>query len=293
MAFLKRRTLLWGLGVGAALVLFYFSIYPSNDRDWSPDQILLPQTTFDGRFAHIRNIRDIAYRSATDYAPAWFDAAYNLDKLDSLWFMVEPFGTWEGPAHTLLSFGFSGGEYVAISVEIRKEKGESYSPVKGLLKRYELMYVVGTEKDLIGLRAVHRKHDVYLYPIKAPKEKIERLFVSMLKRANALAEHPEFYNTLTNTCTTNIVRHLNEVAERPVSPWRLSILLPGHSDKLAYDLGLIDTNLPFEQAKQKFNITERAGRFADSAKFSKRIRQDLPPDIGQAGKGGSLSRPEK
>jgi hypothetical protein len=279
MSFLKKkRAVLWAGGITAALVLFYLSIYPSNDRDWSPDQALLTGATFDGRFAHIRNIRDIAYRSASDYTTAWHDAAFDLDRLESLWFMVEPFGAWEGPAHTLLSFGFAGGDYLAVSVEIRKEKGESYSPLKGLLKRYELMYMVGSEKDLIGLRAVHRKHDVYLYPIKAPKEKIERLFVSMLKRANALAEHPEFYNTLTNTCTTNIVRHLNEVAEKPISPWRISILLPGHSDKLAYDVGLIDTNLPFAQAKRKFNISESARKYADSAKFSKRIREEMPQD---------------
>jgi hypothetical protein len=274
----KKRRLLWAAGVLAALILFYCTIFPSNDRDWSPDQALLPTATFEGRLVHLRNIRDIAYRSQADYTPSWHDAVFDLDRLESLWFMVEPFGAWEGPAHTLLSFGFNDGEYLAVSVEIRKEKGETYSPLKGLLKRYELMYVVGTEKDLIGLRAVYRGHEVYLYPIKAPKEKIERLFVSMLKRADDLKEKPEFYNTLTNTCTTNIVRHLNEVAAKPISPWRISILLPGHSDKLAYDLGLIDTNLPFEQAKRKFNISERARKYADSARFSKRIREDIPPD---------------
>ena len=272
----RLRRWLWAAALGAALLFYYFSIFPSNDRDWSPDQARLPQAAFDGRMVYIDNIRDFTYRSTEDYTPAWSDAAYDLDKLRTLWFVVEPFGAGKGAAHTFLSFGFSDGNYLCVSVEIRKEKGESFSPFLGLLRKYELMYVVGTERDLIGLRAAHRKDQVILYPIKAPREKIEALFVSMLKRANDLAGHPEFYNTLTNTCTTNLVRHLNEVAEKPISPWRISVLLPGSSDKLAYDLGLIATNLPFDQAKQKFNITDRARQYAESVKFSQRIREGMP-----------------
>jgi hypothetical protein len=271
-----KRRWLWIAGVAGALVLFYFSIFPSNDRDWSTDQSRLPRAAFDGRMALVNNVRNFTYRSTTDYDPAWFDAAYDLDKLETLWFVVEPFGVGEGAAHTFLSFGFSDGQFLAVSVEIRKEKGESFSAILGLLRKYELMYVVGTERDLIGLRAAYRKDQVFLYPIKAHRERIEALLVSMLERANALAERPEFYNTLTNTCTTNIVRHLNAVAEKPISPWRLSILLPGHADKLAYGRGLIATDLPFEQAKQTFNISKAATKYADSAKFSRRIREKLP-----------------
>jgi hypothetical protein len=268
----RLRRGLWIGAVAAALALVHFTAFPSNDRDWSPDQDRLPTASFQGRMALVDNVRDFTYRSTTDCDPAWFDAAYDLDRLESLWFMVEPFGRM-GAAHTLLSFGFSDGSYLCLSVEIRKERGESYSALLGLLRKYELMYVVGTERDLIGLRAVHRKHAVYLYPIKAPKEKIERLFVSMLDRANGLAGRPEFYNTLTNTCTTNLVRHLNAVAERPVSPWRLSVLLPANADKLAYERGLIATDLPFDAAKRAFNISEAARQYAESAKFSKRIRE--------------------
>lgn len=271
----RARRWLWIGAVAAALVLYYVSIFPSNDREWSPDQDRLTTASFDSRMAFVNNVRNFTYRTPSDFDPAWFDAAYDLDRLQSLWFMVEPFGTM-GAAHTLLSFGFSDGNHLCISVEIRKEKGESYSAFLGLLKKYELMYVVGTERDLIGLRAAHRKHEVFLYPVKAPREKIEQLFVSMLERANALADHPEFYNTLSNTCTTNLVRHLNEVAERPVSPWRLAVLLPAHADELAYDRGLIDTDLPFEQARKTYDITERARQYIDSAKFSRRIREDLP-----------------
>jgi hypothetical protein len=118
---------------------------------------------------------------------------------------VEPFSGIPGSAHTLLSFEFENDIFVAISVEIRKEKGESYHPAKGLFDQYELMYVIGDEKDLIKLRANYRKDTVFLYPIKAEVEDIRSLFLDMIARTNKLKEKPEFYNTLTNTCTTNIV----------------------------------------------------------------------------------------
>ena len=185
---------------------------------------------------------------------------------------MPPFGDMKGPAHTLVSFGFSDGSYLAISVELRREPGEKFSPVKGLLKQYELMYVVADERDVIRLRTNHRHDDVFLYPVRAGAEQRRRLFVSMLERANALREHPEFYNTLTNTCTTNIVRHVNEIAPQKV-PFSYKVLLPGYSDRLAYDLGLLDTDLPFGEAKARYHINARALRYADDPAFSTLIRR--------------------
>jgi hypothetical protein len=201
-----------------------------------------------------------------------YDQTFNLDALDSAWFVVEPFhASVEGPAHTLMSFGFADGKYVAISVEIRKEPGEKFSPLLGLLKRYELMYVIADERDVIKLRSNYRKDDVFLYPARTSAENRRRMFVEMLERANTLAEHPEFYNTLTNTCTTNIVRHVNTISEGRV-PWSYKVLLPAYSDELAYDLGLIDTTLPLDEARRRFRINDRAARYADDPEFSRRIR---------------------
>ncbi|MHB0970019.1 MAG: Lnb N-terminal periplasmic domain-containing protein [Thermoanaerobaculia bacterium] len=253
--------------VGAALL-----IRPSNNRDWNTDQAVLAAAEFDGDFVTVRNVRNFRYRTESDFTPAYYDRTFDLRKIESVWFVVEPFGSWRGPAHTFLSFGFAGGEYLGISVEIRKEKGESFSPAKGLLRQYEVMYVVGDERDLVKLRSNFRRDDVYVYPMRATREKARELFVAMLERANALRETPEFYNTLTNTCTTNIVRHVNAIAPQRV-PLKAAILFPGYSDQLAWDLGLIDTTLTFEEAKRRFHINARALRFADDPDFSKRIRE--------------------
>ena len=109
---------------------------------------------------HVRNIRNTTYRSTTDYTPAYYDKTFDLDKLTSVWYIVEPFSNWKGAAHTFLSFGFEDDEYLAISVEIRKEEGEGFSAFKGLFKQYEVIYVIADERDVITVRTNHRRDDV-------------------------------------------------------------------------------------------------------------------------------------
>lgn len=277
MPWLRRKRTALALVLVATAA--YFLIRPSNARTWARDQTRLASATFDGDLVHVKDIRNFHYRSTTDFDPAWYDKTFDLRDLESLWFLVEPFDEGKGAAHTLMSFGFAGPagpEYLAVSVEIRKEVGEEFSVVKGLLRRYELMYVVGDERDLIQLRSNYRKDDVYLYPIRAPKERIRAMLAGMLERANRLREEPEFYNTLTNTCTTNIVRHVEEVAPGRVPRFRREVILPGYSDRLAYDLGLLDTDLPFEKARERFKINERALRAEGSPDFSVKIRETGP-----------------
>jgi hypothetical protein len=265
----KRFLQLAGVVIAIAVVMI-LAFRPSNDRDWSPDQQRLPIATFDGPLVTVENIRNFEYRSPADYTPRYYDKTFDLRKLESAWFVVEPFGKGAA-AHTFVSFGFGGNDFVAVSVEIRKEKGESFSALKGLLRQYELMYVVGDERDLIKLRSNHRKDVVYLYPIHTTPGKMRAMFTSMLARANKLRVDPEFYNTATNTCTTNIVRHVNAISPRRV-PFHPAVLLPGHSDRLAYDLGLIDKSLPFDAVRARHRINERAMKYADDPQFSLRIR---------------------
>jgi hypothetical protein len=257
--------------IAAALVVLAFVVRPSNDREWSLDQAVLAHAEIAPPLVTVRNIRNFTYASADRYTPAYYDETFDMRKLDSAWFVVEPFGKG-GAAHTFVSFGFGEDDYLAISIEIRKEKGESFSALGGLLRRYEIMYVIGDERDLIHLRANHRNDPVYLHRIVAPPEKIRAMFLSMLERANALREQPEFYNTLTNTCTTNLVAHVNAIAPDRV-PFRLAVLLPANSDRLAYDLGLIDRSRPFEEVRRAALINEKARKFAADPEFSRRIRE--------------------
>lgn len=272
---LRRIALILVLLLAAGFLLFQlFGPRPSLDREWKKGEERLAWADFEGRRVRVHNVRNARYRSLDDFDVAWEERTYDLDRLRTAWFVVEPFSDFRGPAHTLMSFGFEGGDYLAVSVELRKEEGETFSPVRGLLRQYELMYVVGDERDLIQLRTNHRHDQVYLYPVRAPRERIEQMFVSMLRRATRLREEPEFYNTLTSSCTTNIVSHVNELVPGRV-PLSYKVLLPAYSDELAYDLGLIDTGLPFAEAKRRFNINDEALRYAGRDDFSRGIREGL------------------
>lgn len=249
------------------------SRHPSNDRNWAPDQRELSTARFAGDSVYIHNVRNVHYRTVHDFDVRYEDRAYDLRRIESVWFIVEPFSGMKGPAHTFVSYGFDDGRYVAISVEIRKEVGESFSPWRGASRGYELTYVVGDERDLIGLRANFRHDSVYLYRTTATPEKARQMFVSMLARADSLAANPEFYNTLTSTCTTNIVRHVNEIAPKKV-PFSFKTLLPAYADELAYSVGLLDTTVAFETLRARAKINARAATYADSADFSRLIRAD-------------------
>ncbi len=269
---LMRRWLLRiPLALLAAYALLVLMVRPSNDRDWNADQARLATAEISGNQVQVHNVRNARYRSVDDFDVHWEERRYDLARLDSVWFIVEPFADWRGPAHTFLSFGFDDGEFLAISVEIRKERGESFSPWLGLLRQYELMYVIGDERDLIGLRANHRKDEVFLYPVRTTPTQMRALFVSMLARANAVAEQPEFYNTLTNTCTSAIIDHIDHIAPGRV-PFSLTTVLPGYTDDFAYDLGLIDTDLPRDAYRAAHRINARAADSDDRDDFSQAIR---------------------
>ena len=244
---------------------------PSNVRDWAPEQARLATARFDGDRVTVSNVRSAVYRSATDFDVHWETRAYDLADVDSAWFIVVPFADWRGPAHTFVSFGFADGRYLAVSPEVRKQRGEAYSAVRGMLRAYELMVVVGDERDLIGLRALHRRDDVFLYRMRATPAQARALLESLLRRANALAASPAFYNTLRANCTTTIIDEIEALAPGTV-PWSWRLGLPGYSDDLAFDLGLIDTDLPRERYRAAHRINDLAAAAAASPDFPARLR---------------------
>ena len=266
------RRVLWGFLAFVVLVIVAWQFKrPRTDRNWASGMERATDVSHDGDRITLRGMRDFAYRTPDDFDARYVTRTVNLQHLRSVDFLVERFHAMKGPAHTLLTFGFEGGTRIAISVEIRREAGEAFSPIAALFRKYELMYVIGTESDLIGLRTNHRDSRVWLYPVKTTRERMRMLFLDMLRRAADLQTEPEFYNTLSNTCTTNIVDHvLKLIPGRIPADWR--ILVPGYSFDLAYDVGLIDTVLSPEEAQVRFRIDDRARRGSLDGDFSLRIR---------------------
>ncbi len=247
---------------------------PSNDRDWRPEFRKLAHCDFhDDGSVELQNVRNCRWLTDTDCVVAHYDREYDLADLKTVDFIVVPFNGMKQIAHTMLSFGFGRGDYVGVSIEIRQRRGgDNYSTTKGFVNEYELVYVVADEHDLIPVRVLQRNSQVYIYRSTAPPDKVRKLFVEMMERTNRLAERPEFYNTLTNNCTTNIAQHINHLAPGRI-PYDYRILLPGYSANLAYDLGLIENRLPFEEVRQRALANERVVKNLNAPDFSARIRR--------------------
>jgi hypothetical protein len=253
------------------LVFFLSKKYPSNERDWSHDQKILPLVEFNGNKIIVKNVRHITYQTSTDYSVIRNNREYDLDMLKKVWIFLVHFTGYKFAAHTFLSFEFENGNFVCVSVEIRKKKGEKYSAVKGLFRQFELMYVIADERDVVRLRTDHHKDNVFLYPLKLSKKQSQELFCDMLKRANTLAKKPEFYHSISNACFGNIVTHLNGVLPQKL-PFDHRVFLPENADKYLYDFELIDTELPFSKIREKHKINAFAEKYADDPEFSRKIR---------------------
>ncbi len=269
----RRRIML-----GFALLIFVgalvFALWPaSTERDWLAIHAVTPQVTIDGDQVVVEGVRN--YRFFADSPPVgrFETRRYDLSRLESLWYGLSVFHPdgWRGPAHGFFSFGFDDGTYVTLSVEARKEKGESYGVYRGLMRNFELIYIVGDERDLILDRAVNRPDDVYLFPIEAPVAGIRELLISFLEEAERLGHEPAWYNTLTDNCTSRLRDHVNAVAPGLVpSTWR--VVLPGYSDELMMSLGRLRDGDDLEAARKLWRINGRARAVGDSPDFSRAIR---------------------
>ena len=261
-------TLLWAF-------FRHLRLRPSNDRSWVNDNERLTTAEFNDGKVTIRNVRDFEWRSNRDFDKRWIDMEINLDDVSKIWFVLEYFDpSRRQMAHTIMSFEMSDGTRLACSIEVRRERGERYHPVKGLFRQYELIYVWATERDVIGVRTRCRKRSVtHLFEavVLGPGNE-RRMLESYLKRTNKLSQSPEWYNTITNTCTTNIVRHVNEVYPGRV-PRAVAVLLPGLSPKLLQRNNLVKIEGTIEETLRDSIIDERAKSWDGVTDFGDWIRE--------------------
>ena len=258
------------------LILRHLSLRPSNDRSWVNDNERMATADFNGDEVTIRNVRDFNWRSTRDFDERWIDVKINLDTISKIWFVLEYFDPSKRQmAHTIMSFETEDGERLACSIEVRREKGERYHPIKGMFRQYELIYVWATESDVIGVRTRCRKKSVtHLFEavVLGPGNE-RRMLESYLRRTNKLSEDPEWYNTITNTCTTNIVGHVNEVYPGRV-PRAISILLPGLSPKLLHRNNLVKMTGTLEETLEMSIIDGKGDSWDGSGDFGDWIRSE-------------------
>lgn len=264
----------------AAVILWWLSIPPSHDRPWRPEVAVMPRATIDGDLVRITNLRNFEYRGRDDFTPRYETREYLLSRLRTLDFYIS---YWRpGPvAHTFVSFGFEDAPPLCISIETRPELGEGFSPIGSMFKQFELIYVVGDERDVVGVRTHHRGEEVYLYRIRTSPEAARRLLLVYLDRINRLADRPEWYHLLKNNCTLNIVRYANR-AGRP-GGFDPRYLVNGFADRALYREGYLAADLPFAEARRRARINDAAlASDPASPTFWRDIRAHLEDHPGPA-----------
>ena len=281
-----RRVLAAILAAFVVVLGAFLAVPASNDRDWQPDVATLPFADIRGDRVIVRNVRNAEYRTETDYTVRLEDRELDLSRLRSLdLFLIY----WGSPfiAHTIMSWGFEGDQYLAISIETRKENGEAYSALRGFFRQYELIYVVADERDVVRLRTNYRGEDVYVYRLEGSPADAGGVLLRYLEAVNELREHPQWYNALTQNCTTTI-QALAAPYERH-SWWSWKLLLNGYLDELGYENGALDRSLPFPVLKARSHINERAKAAGDDPRFSIRIREGLPRMSRNGGRHDTMS----
>jgi hypothetical protein len=269
----QRRMSVIAMLVFLGVVGWWISISPSQDRNWRPEVAVLPRAVVEGDRVLFTGVRNFDYRTRDDFTVRYEERDVWLSHLTGLDFYVSYFT--QGPVgHTFLSFTFDNASPLSISIETRPEVGEGFAPVASLFKQFELIYVVGEERDLVGVRTNHRREAVYLYHLNTSADDARRLFLVYLARINELADRPEFYHLLTNSCTINIVRYAN--ASGRVSSFDIRHYLNGLIDSYLYQSGRLDTTLPFDELRRRSLINEAAQAADGAPDFSQRIRASLP-----------------
>jgi hypothetical protein len=258
-------------------LISFLLMQPSHDRNWQPDVAQMPYADISGSTIVVHNIRNCDYITETDYVPRYETRTYDISKLKSVDIMLTDWGL-KYIAHTMISFGFDGDQYLCFSIETRKEVGETYSAVKGFFRQYELIYIAGDEKDLVRLRTNFRVgEDLYLYRLRvASMDNARKFFMEYINRINQLYQHPEWYNALTENCMTGAFRLARKHAAPGRGKWHWSIILNGFADRHAYENKTIDTSLPFEELKKTSKINSKALSLDHTADFSYEIRRGLP-----------------
>ena len=272
----------WQGVVASILILavpftWFFLLTPSNDRDWQDSVARVPVVEFDGDIVTIRDQRAFRYRAVDDYDIDWVERSYDLDQLTGVDVM---FVYWGSPdiAHTMLSFAFSDGPRLVVSVETRMEAGEQYGALRSFFKQYELIYVLADERDVVALRTNHRGEDVYIFPLSLDPVERRELLVEILTRADELGREPDFYRTIGANCTTTLLKDLGQV-RGDHSPWRIEVLLNGRMPRMAYDRGQFPTDAPYEEVIARYRVNDRALAGGTGPGFSERVRSGLGPAL--------------
>lgn len=260
-----------------ALCLLYLLLLtlfrPSHNRNWELGHEALPQITYSQNNVSIENYRDFDWTTKSNAEINYLTKNFNLDEMTGVDVFISHFSDFEGLAHIFLSFRFRNNENVVISLETRRETDEEFSPLLGVLRQFEIIYVVGSEEDIVGVRTGHRNERVYLYPTKATPDQARELFSLMAEKINSIHKKPQIYNTLTHNCTNELTRPVETMSDVNF-PLTWKTVLPGYFDEVLYELGLIAGKGQFSEIKDE-HLIKNSQVDVSNPTYSQDLRQNI------------------
>jgi hypothetical protein len=267
---------LWSWVVWGVFFIFVLSwwllIDPPRGGNWQPEVAQIASAESSGDIITISNIRDFEYRTESDFDSRWTTRKIDLSKITGVDIALNYWGSpWI--AHPIVSFQFSDSPPLCFSIEARKTKGQKYSAIGGFYRQFTLVYIVAEERDILGVRAVHRKgEDVYLYRTTLTPAQARIRLLEYLSSINDLASKPRWYNAITTNCTTSIrSQHLS--SQRLPLDWR--ILINGKGDEMMYEYGLLVTDgLSFPELKRRAHANAAIINADGKPGFSSLIRSN-------------------
>lgn len=270
----KPRSLLIFSLVFLAILVGWLSIKPTNDHPWRPEVAVMPRATINGDTVRFTGVRDFEYRSRDDFTVRYITREVSISHLTGVDFYVS---YWKkGPVgHTFLSFIFDNAPPLSVSIETRPVVGQGFDPIASLFKQFNLIYVVGEERDIVGVRTNYRGEKVFLYHLNISKQNARKLFLVYIKRINELANQAEFYNLIRSSCTINIIRYANAAGRE--GGFNIRHYLNGFIDSYLYTAGWINNNLDFYDLRRRSFINPQAEVADKKADFPAQIRVGLPP----------------
>ncbi len=264
-----KRNLLWLTCILAVLVPWW-NKSPSNDREWLPDWAKTGWAVLDRGNLTFHNFRNFDYDTGGLITERWETRTVHLSNLKGMDYFHDAFGG-DYLAHPILSFDFGTDGRIALSVETRREVGESFSKLGGFYKMFELQYLWGDERDLIRVRSNIRDEPVYLYRTSLAAEQALFVLLDSVRTMNFLKDQPRFYNVISANCTTSLLAQTTELRNAPID---IRMIANGRFDELIYERGGIQSNgLAFAEIRERALINAAAQAAHDDPEFSVRIRE--------------------
>jgi Domain of unknown function (DUF4105) len=286
----RRASSLAATGIAwSTAAICLWTLVPSDDRQWVVEQSRVPEIQIDhgSPKVTIESFRDFRYSNSVPTQESFGRFEFELPQIRRAWFVVQYFIEAEFIAHTMLCFEVhpemestrsdERSRFFAVSVEVRCEQNEQFGVMTGIYRNYELIYVVGDERDLLGKRIVDRPGDrVYLYQINAEPVQLQEFFCKIARRIDELKRRPEFYHTVFNNCTNNIAFHANQLRRNPLDTGSLRMVFSGFSDRLAFENQLIGRpGETFEDLKSRSRVDIQGERLPLDESFSLNLRRIL------------------